>query len=261
MGPGDIIGFSLTKRMAMSSERRKDTLYSIPHEPLADFAFDAGVAAVFPDMIRRSVPGYGTLSGLLGLIAGEYAQAGSRIYDLGCSLGTATLAMRRRISQPGCRIVAVDNSAAMVERCRENIEADQAPTPVEVVCADIRDTVIEQASVVAMNFTLQFIEPEQRLPLLRNVHQGLLPGGVLILAEKLRFADAAEQVLQERLHLAFKRANGYSELEISQKRAALEKVLLPDTLEEHRRRLQAAGFSQVTPWFQAFNFASFIACR
>lgn len=245
----------------MSSDSRKDTLYAVPHEPMADFAFDERVAAVFPDMIRRSVPGYGTLTGLLGLVAGEYAQPDSRLYDLGCSLGAATLAMRRRIGQPRCRIIAVDNSPAMAERCRENIEADQAPTPVEVVCADIQAIAIEQASVVAMNFTLQFIEPAVRLPLLRRIHAGLLPGGVLLLAEKLRFANPAEQTEQEHLHLAFKRANGYSELEISQKRAALERVLLPDTLEEHHARLHAAGFSQVWPWFQAFNFAALIAVR
>ncbi|MEW6646033.1 MAG: carboxy-S-adenosyl-L-methionine synthase CmoA [Pseudomonadota bacterium] len=245
----------------MTRTPRKDTLYASPHSPLADFAFDERVAGVFPDMIRRSVPAYSTLTGLLGLVAGEYAQANSQLYDLGCSLGAATLAMRRRVNRPGCRIMAIDNSPAMVEGCRENIAADNAPTPVEVICADIRDAVFERASVVTMNFTLQFVAPPERLPLLRRIHHGLLPGGALLLAEKLRFADGAEQATLEQLHLAFKRANGYSELEISQKRAALERVLLPDTLEEHRARLQAAGFSQVIPWFQAFNFAALLAIR
>ncbi|WP_127477548.1 carboxy-S-adenosyl-L-methionine synthase CmoA [Sulfurivermis fontis] len=245
----------------MTSSSRKDTLYASPQYPLADFAFDERVAGVFPDMIRRSVPAYGSVTGLLGLVAGEYAQPHSRLYDLGCSLGAATLAMRRRITQPGCRIIAIDNSPAMVEGCRENIAADNAPTPVDVVCADIRDCALEGASVVTMNFTLQFVTPEERLPLLRRIRAGLLPGGVLLLAEKLRFTDTAEQATLEGLHFAFKRANGYSELEISQKRAALERVLLPDTLEAHRARLQAAGFSQIIPWFQAFNFAALLAIR
>ena len=245
----------------MHDSHGKDTLYSVAHEPLAEFAFDARVAAVFPDMIRRSVPGYATTIGLLGLIAGEYAQADSHIYDLGCSLGATTLAMRRRLNQPGCRIIAVDNAAAMVERCREHVEADNAPAPVDVVCADIRDVPIENASVVAMTFTLQFIAPEQRLALLQRIHTGLRPGGVLLLSEKLAFADHTEHALLQRLHLAFKRANGYSELEISQKRAALENVLIPETEEQHRQRLLTAGFSQVHPWFQAFNFGSFIAVK
>ncbi len=242
-------------------EQNPDTIYATAHEPLADFAFDARVAAVFPDMIRRSVPGYGTVVGLLGLIAGEYAQADSRLYDLGCSLGAATLAMRRRIDKPGCRIIAVDNSAPMVERCRENLAEDNAPTPVEVVCADIRAIAIDDASVVVMNFTLQFIDPGERLALLRRIHTGLRPGGALLLAEKIAFAEATEQATQERLHLAFKRANGYSELEISQKRSALERVLIPETAECHIARLQEAGFASVQRWFQAFNFAAFLAVK
>lgn len=245
----------------MTEPHGRDTLYATLHQPLDDFTFDDRVAAIFPDMIRRSVPGYGAIIGLLGLMAGEYAQPRSQIYDLGCSLGAATLAMRRRIPHPGCRIIAVDNATSMVERCRENMEADAAPTPVEVVHADIRDIPIERASVVVMNFTLQFIAPEERLPLLRRVCAGMLPGGALVLAEKLAFPDAEEQAFQERMHLAFKRANGYSELEISQKRTALEKVLIPDSAQQHEARLQAAGFSRVYRWFQAFNFAAFLALK
>ena len=219
------------------------------------------MAAIFPDMIRRSVPGYGTIIGLLGLIAGEYAQPGSRLYDLGCSLGAATLTMRRRLTQPECRIIAVDNSAAMVERCREHIDADSSPAPVEVICSDIRDVDITDASVVVMNFTLQFIAPAERLALLQRIHAGMRPNGVLLLSEKLTFDASDEQDFQQRLHLAFKRANGYSELEISQKRAALENVLVPDTEQQHAQRLRDAGFVRVHRWFQAFNFASFVAFK
>ena len=239
----------------------KDAIYSTPQEHIVDFAFDERVASVFPDMIRRSVPGYGDIIALLGLFAEQYAQQDSTLYDLGASLGAATLSLRRRIRTANCRIVAVDNAEAMVERCRENIAGDLSPTPVEVLCADIRDVIIENASVVVLNFTLQFLAPEERLILLNKIHQGMLPGGVLILSEKLRFNDEESQQFQERMHLAFKRANGYSELEISQKRAALEKVLVPDTLEQHRERLAQAGFSRIEPWFQAFNFASIAALK
>ncbi|MFA7632249.1 MAG: carboxy-S-adenosyl-L-methionine synthase CmoA [Thiohalomonadaceae bacterium] len=245
----------------MSHPSHKDQLYASPHEPLAEFCFDERVVSVFPDMIRRSVPGYAVMTGMLGLVAAEYVQPYSQIYDLGCSLGAATLAMRRHIVQPGCHIIAVDNSSTMVAGCRENIAADNAPTPVEVFCEDIRNVSIERASVVCMNLTLQFIPPAERLPLLRSIFQGLRPGGALLLVEKLRFADSDEQATIENLHLAFKRANGYSELEISQKRAALENVLLPETLAEHQTRLQAAGFSRIVPWFQACNFAAMLAIK
>jgi tRNA (cmo5U34)-methyltransferase len=83
----------------------------------------------------------------------------------------------------------------------------------------------------------------------------------LILSEKIKFADTAEQTLLTDLHLAFKRANGYSELEISQKRSALENVLIPDTLETHQARLQQAGFAQSLQWFQGMNFISLLAVK
>jgi len=239
----------------------RDEIFATPQEMIVDFAFDERVATVFPDMIRRSVPGYGEVIALLGLFAEQYAQEGSTLYDLGCSLGAATLSLRRRIKAANCRIIAVDNSAAMVERCRDNIAHDLATTPVEVQCADIREVTIENASVVVLNFTLQFLPSGERLALLKKIHGGMLPGGVLLLSEKLRFGEEATQQFQEQLHLAFKRANGYSELEISQKRAALEEVLVPDTLEQHRARLCEAGFSRVEPWFQAFNFASLAALK
>lgn len=245
----------------MSQQPPRDTLFATPQPMLVDFCFDERVASVFPDMIRRSVPGYGDIIALLGLFAEQYAQPNSRLYDLGCSLGAATLSLRRRIQVPGCRLIAVDNAAAMVERCREHIASDLSPTPVEVIEADIRDVVIEQASVVVLNFTLQFLPPEERLGLLTAIHNGLLPGGVLILSEKLCFPDPQSQAFEEQMHLAFKRANGYSEMEISQKRAALENVLVPDTLEQHRARLTQAGFAKVEPWFQAFNFASLVAFK
>ncbi len=239
----------------------KDTLYTDEQQHLVDFAFDERVAAVFPDMIRRSVPGYGDIIALLGLFAERYAVADSTLYDLGCSLGGATLSLRRRIKAKNCRIVAVDNSGAMVERCRENIAADLSPTPVEVVCRDIREVEISNASVVVLNFTLQFLPPGERLLLLQNIYRGLLPGGVLILSEKIQSNDEAGQQFTEEMHLAFKRANGYSEMEISGKRQALENVLIPNTLEQHIERLKQAGFSQIETWFRAFNFISLAAFK
>lgn len=247
--------------MKQSDTNSHDNIYASPQAMIVDFAFDERVASVFPDMIRRSVPGYSEIIALLGLFAEQYAQADSQLYDLGCSLGAATLSLRRRIRQPGCRIIAVDNSESMVERCRENIAHDLESTPVELHCADIRDVAINKASVVVLNFTLQFLPDSERLALLQRIYHGLLPGGVLILSEKLRFDEEERQQFQEQLHLAFKRANGYSQLEISQKRAALEEVLIPDTLEQHQIRLKEAGFTQIEPWFQAFNFASIAAVK
>lgn len=236
----------------------KDTLYALPLGPIAGFAFDERVAGVFDDMIRRSVPGYAAILSAISLLAERFAQPDSNLYDLGCSLGAATLAMRARVDRPGARIVAVDNSAPMLERCRANVEYTLG-IPVEIVQRDIREVPIERASVVALNFTLQFLPPEERLPLLSRIREGLLPGGVLILSEKLAFADPRQQALHVEMHHAFKQAQGYSALEISQKRAALEDVLIPETLEQHKERLRQAGFASSEVWFQYFNFASLIA--
>lgn len=245
----------------MSDNHSRDRLYAIAQSPIPDFAFDDRVAEVFPDMIRRSVPGYATVIGMLGLLAEHLVQPHSYCYDLGCSLGAATLSMRRRIAVPGARIIAVDNSAAMVERCREYIDADASPVPVEIHCRDIREVSIERASLVVLNFTLQFIPPPERQALIDRICAALVPGGALVLSEKLVFAEEREQRFQEGMHLAFKRANGYSDLEISQKRAALEKVLAPDTVDQHLNRMKRAGFRRTHPWFQCFNFASLIAFK
>lgn len=243
------------------SPKQEDRIYATPHDRIVDFEFNESVARVFPDMIRRSVPGYGALITLIGLLAEQYAQPGTRLYDLGCSLGAATLAMRRRVPHHDCRIIAIDNSAAMVERCRNNIAEEISPIEVEVICNDIREQPIENASVVVLNFTLQFLPPEDRLALLSNIYQGMAPGGVLLLSEKISFENEIEHELQNALHLSFKRANGYSDLEISQKRTALENVLIPETVAQHQARLAEAGFMHSQQWFQCFNFVSLLAIK
>lgn len=237
----------------------RDTIYVDPITRVADFAFDEQVADVFADMIQRSVPGYGTILSAIGLLAERFAQPDSFCYDLGCSLGGATLALRHGIRQTGCRIVAVDNSLAMLTRCQAHIAHDQSPVPVDLVCADIRDVTVANASLVVLNFTLQFLPTADRLAFLSQVCQGLRPGGALIISEKLAFADPHQQALHTDMHHGFKRAHGYSDLEISQKRTALDNVMIPETLAQHRARLAAAGFASCEPWFQYFNFASFIA--
>ncbi|MBI3773412.1 MAG: carboxy-S-adenosyl-L-methionine synthase CmoA [Gammaproteobacteria bacterium] len=243
------------------AKRPPDTLYANPQPQLVDFEFNEAVARVFPDMIRRSVPGYGTLISLIGLLAEQYAQDESRIYDLGCSLGAATLAMRHRLQHRRCRIIGIDNSSAMIEQCRANVDNDICDVPVDLICSDIRDAAINDASVTVLNFTLQFIAPTDRLTLLQRIYNGLRPGGILILSEKLVFDDPQVNALLIGLHHAFKRANGYSDLEISQKRTALENVLIPETLTQHEQRLHTAGFGRVQLWHQCLNFASLLAIK
>ncbi|QHM71363.1 carboxy-S-adenosyl-L-methionine synthase CmoA [Mixta intestinalis] len=239
----------------------RDTLFSAPVDKLGDWTFDERVAEVFPDMIQRSVPGYSNIISMIGMLAERFVKANTQVYDLGCSLGAATLSVRRSVQAEGCKIIAVDNSPAMIERCRRHIDAFRATTPVEVIEADIRHIPIENASMVVLNFTLQFLAPDDRLTLLQRIYQGLNPGGALVLSEKFSFEDADVGDLLFNMHHDFKRANGYSELEISQKRSMLENVMLTDSVETHKARLRQAGFEHSELWFQCFNFGSLVALK
>ncbi|WJG11132.1 carboxy-S-adenosyl-L-methionine synthase CmoA [Aliiglaciecola sp. LCG003] len=239
----------------------KDAIYSQPKSTIKDFSFDEAVAEVFPDMIQRSVPGYNTIIDNIGRIAQRYAQKDSNIYDLGCSLGAASLTMRRLINQSGCHIIAIDNSTAMVDKCRLHLNAFKSDIPVEVIHDDILHCKLNNASVVVLNFTMQFIAPDLRDQLIGKIYAALRPGGVLILSEKLRHENQKGDSLLIDLHHEFKRNNGYSELEISQKRSALENVMLLDSLDDHKARINNAGFSDFLLWFCCFNFASMVAVK
>lgn len=240
---------------------KQDNIFSTVKEPITDFNFDASVADVFPDMLRRSIPGYENIITMLGGLARGYAQDNTRVYDLGCSLGAATLSVHRHSRDLSLQHICVDNSAAMIKRCQSKLKRHMPATSVELICDDIQNIQIENASVVLLNFTLQFLPKDIRLSLLKTIYNGLLDGGVLILSEKLIFNDDAVNQQFIDWHHQFKRANGYSDLEISQKRAAIENVLIPDSFETHQKRLAEAGFIQTLQWFQAFNFSSLIALK
>lgn len=240
----------------------QDKLFAELSSDIEAFAFDERVSRVFADMIRRSVPGYASVVAMTAVLAAEYVQAGSRVYDLGCSLGTSLIAIHDRLEQ-ACELVGVDNSAAMIKACEQNLAtlSDKAGMSTRLICEDISNVVIEDASLIVMNYTLQFIVPEQRLALLQKIYAGMRPGGVLILSEKLTFANLETDTLLTKLYYDFKKHNGYSELEISQKRQALENVLIPETQQAHFARLSKAGFEQATNWFQCLNFHSFVAFK
>lgn len=238
-----------------------DLIYSSKHSNVKDFTFDEQVVEVFPDMISRSVPGYNTIINTIGRLSESYVLDHSNIYDLGCSLGAATLAMKKSIIAQNCKIIGVDNSSAMVERCKMHVNAFKGNTPVEIIEDNIQNIDIENASMVVLNFTLQFLEPSDRKTLLAKIYAGLNPGGILVLSEKLSGSSDTINNLLIDLHHDFKRANGYSELEVAQKRTALENVMRTDSLITHTERLSCVGFEHITPWFQCFNFFSLVAIK
>lgn len=257
----------------------QDRIYREPQPQLVDFAFDEAVAAAFPDMIRRSVPAYETVVPLTGLLAARHLAGMARggtgpdasaeliaprnrpaaepplAFDLGCSLGATTLALLRHLGDLPCRIIAVDDSSPMLARAAELV-TDQR---VEFRLQDFRETDARGAQAVLMNYALQFIPPAERLNLLARLRRQMAPGGLLALSEKIAFERPEDQSFFDAAHLAFKRANGYSALEIAQKRTALEKVMIVDSEKTHLERLREAGFAQAKIWFRCLNWASFLA--
>jgi tRNA (cmo5U34)-methyltransferase len=242
----------------MSEDSSRDRIFSRQLSDVKAFEFNDEVANVFHDMISRSVPGYSLLLRMIGLYAGIFVTPGSRVYDLGCSLGAASLVVAEQTRDIDCRIIAVDNSAAMIRKCRQY---DSSAGRIDWRCEDIRQTGLQPASMAILNLTLQFLRPGERPGLIGRIFDALDSGGVLILSEKIVFDDSLENARMTGLYQGYKKTMGYSDLEISQKRNALENVLVPDTESEHLERLRKAGFAEIYPCFRAFNFVSYLAIK
>lgn len=238
----------------------RDQIYLSPLGKISGFEFDQRVVSVFPDMIRRSVPGYESVVAMTGVLAAQTMQPGTRCYDLGCSLGASTLSVTASMPSE-CSVVAVDNSSAMIEQFNALLNDQPEKEHIETTLADIRDIEIKNASMVVLNFTLQFIPVEDRLALVEKIYSGMNSGGVLLVSEKIRIEDELLDKLFIDAHHEFKKRQGYSDLEIAQKRTAIEDVLIPETIEAHFERFKQAGFSQSKVWFQCLNFCSMITIK
>ena len=235
--------------MEHSMESRPDHIFSRKLETVADFRFDENVASVFSDMINRSVPGYADILRGISIFAGKYAKSGTNIYEI---------REKKDIS-----IFSVDSSEAMIARFRQNIEKHPAGNGIAIhpICSDIRDVRMSDASFIVLNFTLQFIERTDRQQIISSLYDALIPGGMLVLSEKCREDDDSMERIISGAHLDFKKRMGYSDLEISQKRTALENVMKTDRAADHLGRLRTAGFSEAAMWYRQFNFCSFIAVK
>jgi tRNA (cmo5U34)-methyltransferase len=239
----------------------KDSLYQCITPPVPPFEFDARVANVFDDMIRRSVPLYSEIVNRQAQMIQRFHQPGTAIYDLGCSNGNLGIQMGRYMAAQRFTMVAVDSSAPMLEAFRKRLSGTPLEQRITLQCGDIRQIPIENASVVVLNFTLQFIPQKDRDALINRIFHGLISGGILLFCEKITHAHEDVAELQRAFHYAFKRENGYSDLEISRKREALEKVLIPESLETHLQRVDRAGFAAMDVWLKWFNFAALIAIK
>jgi tRNA (cmo5U34)-methyltransferase len=238
----------------------KDNIYSAEIDPVPPFEFNEEVVRVFNDMIRRSVPFYEEIICRQAQLTARFYQIGTRIYDLGCSNGNLGAVLAEVMKDRPFAMVAVDNSAPMLEAYKARLE-EKKETRIQLLHADMEEVEMEEASVVIVNLTLQFLSPERRDALIEKIHSALKPGGILLLTEKVVHREEELSKLQQAFYYGFKKEQGYSQLEISQKREALENVLVPETLEKHFARLQDSGFKKIDIWMKWFNFASLLAVK
>jgi len=238
-----------------------DQVYRDQRDAVSDFRFDKTVATVFDDMVSRSVPFYGEMQRMVVEMSQDFAQPGSCIYDLGCSSGT-TFAALNPVIDPSVKFVGIDNSPDMLDKAREKFSALSFTREVDLRVQDMNDSCrIENASIVNLILTLQFIRPLKREKLIAEIYRGLNPKGALILIEKVLGEDSLFNRLFIDYYYEMKRRHGYSELEISQKREALENVLIPYKLLENRELLLSSGFSSVDVFFKWYNFCGIIAVK
>ena len=238
--------------------RPADRIFAAPMAQVSDFDFGPQTAAVFDDMLERSVPFYAEMQRMMFELVSEFAVDGTRVYDLGCSTGQTLLRMAdvpREVT-----LVGIDNSQAMLDRAEA--ELSRRNRPFQLQQRDLQDDLgIENASVVILSLTLEFVRPPDRPRLIEQVYNGLNRGGCLLLIEKVLSADPRLNRLFIKLYYDFKRRNGYSDMEIAQKREALENVLIPYRLEENKRLLRHAGFHTPEIFFKWNNFSGLVAVK
>ncbi|HEY0653754.1 MAG TPA: carboxy-S-adenosyl-L-methionine synthase CmoA [Chryseosolibacter sp.] len=239
----------------------KDEVFKDPITQSSDFKFDQKVVTVFDDMVTRSVPYYLEMQRMIGELAQEYARVGTNVYDLGCSTGTTMKNMDNTVDQR-IKFIGVDDSNQMLKQCEENLKTAGMRRTFELINVDLNKGIhIENASVVVLCLTLQFIRPLYRVKLLEQIRSGLVDGGCLILVEKILGEESSLNRNFIKYYYDFKKRNNYSEMEIAQKREALENVLVPYKLSEDIDMLLTSGFSHCEVFFKWYNFAGMIAFK
>lgn len=239
----------------------KDELFAKNDRITKDFDFGEDTAAVFDDMLGRSVPFYSEIQRMIGEIAADFAVEGTNVYDLGCSTCNTFLELDPVLPK-SVKFVGVDSSPAMLQRGREKLAQSGFTRDYEMALADLNHSFqVTNASVVIMNLVLMFVRPLHRLPLISGIANGINDGGCLLLVEKTVSKDPKLNRLFIQHYYSFKERQGYSELEIAKKREALENVLIPYRLEEDRDLLLQSGFSECEVFFRWYNFCGLVAVK
>lgn len=244
----------------MGVNMKKDKLFANKNN-LHDFDFGKETAEVFDDMLERSVPLYRELQRMISEIAAEFAQERTSIYDLGCSTGITLSNVHDRLSK-NIRLIGIDYSLEMLNKCKERFMANGTLKDYKLIYGDLNQPInIDNASVVILNLTLQFIRPIYRDRLIKCIYDGLIDNGCLILVEKVLGNDSAFNQMFTKLYYDMKKRQGYSDMEIARKREALENVLIPYRLDENRQLLIRNGFSHMDIFYKWYNFCGIAAVK
>jgi tRNA (cmo5U34)-methyltransferase len=240
---------------------QRDEVFKENQKTIGDFTFGPKVASVFDDMLVRSVPFYIEMQRMIAEMASDFAAEGTNIYDLGCSTGTTLLNLDSSVPR-NVKFIGIDYSEDMLVKCRQKLAEHGFSREHTLMCADLNQGIhLDNASVVVMVLTLQFIRPLYRHKLIRSILSGLNENGALILVEKVLGEDSFFNRLFIKYYYDFKKRNGYSELEIAQKREALENVLIPYKLLENREMLLKEGFRYCDVFFKWYNFCGMVAVK
>ncbi len=239
----------------------KDEVFKGQITEAKDFKFGEKVASVFDDMVSRSVPFYNEIQRMVAELAADNALEGTEVYDLGCSTGTTMIGMNSMINE-NIKFVGIDDSKEMLVKCDQKLKEKNFTRPYDLRCEDLNVSVeVSNASVVVLCLTLQFIRPVHRERLMKQIYDGMVKNGVLIIVEKILAEDSTFNRNFIKHYYDYKRRNNYSELEISQKREALENVLVPYKHSENEFLLKNTGFSHLEPFFKWYNFTGLIAVK
>lgn len=239
--------------------KKDDIFLNFPEQ--TPFEFNDTVASVFDDMIQRSVPFYNEIIKNQAILTSRFYRDNTMIYDLGCSSGNYASAVISIMKDRNFKLTAIDNSSPMIDLFTKRTDGFGSAGRIEALVADIRDINFIKSSVIAANLTLQFIPPHDRDGIISRIYESLIPGGIFLLTEKTVNSSSELAELQQEIYYGFKERNGYSTIEITRKREALENVLIPETVECHKRRLRKAGFEEIELWFKWYHFAAFLCVK
>lgn len=232
--------------------------------PSGKWKFDESVTAVFPDMLSRSIPGYGSMRDSVVRIAKRFLQPGHNglyLLDLGCSRGDTIYEILDSLEpavEIGC--VGVDSSEDMVLSA-EHLFRDW--DNVSFVCADITNIEIvpSKYAVITSVLTAQFVPLDVRQEFYESIHKGLSYDGVFIVVEKVLGETPTSQALLVDIYHNYKSEKGYTAEQIEEKRKSLQGVLVPLRASENEAMLKDAGFSNVQRFWQCLNFAGWMATK